>query len=307
VERLDRLKDRVAVVTGAGRGIGAAIAIALAREGASVVVNDIGASVDGQGADQVPAADVVRQIEADGGQAITSFEDVSDHEAARRIIHGAVDAYGKLDIVVNVAGILRDKMIFNLSEQEWDDVIRVHLRGTFNTTKWASKYWREHRNPDGHYRLINFTSGSGLSGAPAQPNYAAAKMGIVGLTFSCAAALRKYGVTSNAIAPQAATRMTDVIPAERQRADHPEDVDDQWNPENVAMPVLYVASEQSDWLNASVIRSQGYQISLYSNPELVRQLTKPSRWEFDELATLMESSFRPAVEGRPKNPWAKVT
>lgn len=304
---MDRLKDRVAVVTGAGRGIGAALAKGLAAEGAAVVVNDIGVTLDGRGQDDGPASQVVKEIVEAGGQAVTSLEDVADHQAARRIVHTAIDTYGKMDILINVAGIIRDRMIFNMSEEDWDAVIRVHLKGTFNTTKWASAYWRELRQPGAHHRLINFTSGSGLSGAPGQPSYAAAKMGIVGLTFSCANALRKYGVTSNCIAPQANTRMIDVIPDDRQRADHPGTTDDQWDPANVALPVNYVASERSDWLNGSVIRSQGYQISLYSNPLLERQLTKPGRWEFDELAELMESSFRPAVEGRPKSPWSAVS
>jgi NAD(P)-dependent dehydrogenase (short-subunit alcohol dehydrogenase family) len=304
---MDRLKDRVAVITGAGRGIGAALAKGLAAEGAAVVVNDYGVSLDGKGQDDGPATQVVQEITEAGGQAVTSIEDVSDHEAARRIVHTAIDTYGKLDILVNVAGILRDRMIFNMTMEDFEAVIKVHLVGTFNTTKWASAYWRSLRQPNAHHRLINFTSGSGLSGAPAQPSYAAAKMGIVGLTFSCANSLRKYGVTSNCIAPQANTRMIDVIPDDRQRDDHPGNEEDQWDPANVALPVSYVASERSDWLNGAVVRSQGYQISLYSNPLLERQLTKPGRWEFDELAELMESSFRPAVEGRPKSPWSAVS
>jgi NAD(P)-dependent dehydrogenase (short-subunit alcohol dehydrogenase family) len=294
----------VAVVTGAGRGIGAAIARSLAAEGAAVVVNDLGVSLDGQGADEGPANDVVKSIVEAGGAAVAAFQDIADHQAARLVVETAVEQFGKLDILVNVAGILRDRMIFNMEEEDWDSVIRVHLKGTFNTTKWASAYWRDLRNPDAQHRLINFTSGSGLLGAPGQPNYAAAKMGIVGLTFSCANALRRYGVTSNAIAPQAQTRMIDVIPQERQREDHPVD-DDQWDPSNVALVVNYVASEASHWLNGSIIRSQGYQVSLYSNPELVRQLVSPHRWDPTDLAGAMEESFRPAVEGRPPTPWAR--
>ena len=175
-----------------------------------MVVNDLGGSVDGEGADDAPAREVVREIEAAGGTAVANFDDVSDYDASEQIIRTALNEYGSLDILCNVAGILRDRMIFNMTEAEWDAVIAVHLKGTFNTSKYASIYWRSERKGD--YRLINFTSVSGLSGSPGQPNYAAAKLGIVGLTYSCANALGRYGVTANAISPGAATRMGDTIP-----------------------------------------------------------------------------------------------
>ena len=196
---------KVAIVTGAGRGIGRSHALLLASEGAAVVVNDLGGGAAGEGADSTPAQQVVDEITAAGGEAIANGADISDPDGAEGLIRAAIDTFGSLDILVNVAGILRDRMIFNMSEQEWDDVIRVHLKGHFNTIKPAAGYWREQRNPEGHYRLINFTSVSGLFGAPGQPNYAAAKMGIVGLTYSCANSLGKYGVTANAISPGAAT------------------------------------------------------------------------------------------------------
>jgi NAD(P)-dependent dehydrogenase (short-subunit alcohol dehydrogenase family) len=172
------LDGRVAVITGAGRGIGASIARLLAANGARVVVNDLGVALDGSGADSAPAKEVVDEIIAAGGDAIVDHSDVTDADAARSLIQTAVDTWGSIDVLVNAAGILRDRMIFNMSEQEWDDVIRVHLKGHFNTTKPAANFWREQRNPDAHYRLINFTSTSGLYGALGQPNYAAAKMGI---------------------------------------------------------------------------------------------------------------------------------
>src|SRR6201993_1360283 len=212
------LDGRVAIVTGAGRGIGRSTAVLLAREGASVVVNDLGGAVDGSGSDTGPAHDVVSEITSTGGKAIASGADVSDHAAAENLIKSAIAEFGRLDVLVNVAGILRDRMIFNMSEQEWDDVIRVHLKGTFNTSKFAAAHWRSLREETAQNRIINFPSVSGLHGAPGQPNYAAAKMGIVGLTMSCANSLAKYGVTVNVISPGAATRMTDSVPTDRRRS-----------------------------------------------------------------------------------------
>ncbi len=207
-----RLDGRVAIVTGAGRGIGRSVARLLASEGASVVVNDLGAALDGSGQDSGPAYDVVAEIEEAGGKAVASGADISSHSAAENLITAAIEQFGRLDVLVNVAGILRDRMVFNMTEQEWDDIIRVHLKGAFNTTKFASAHWRSLRDSSAQNRIINFTSVSGLHGAPGQPNYAAAKMGIVGLTYSSANSLAKYGVTVNAISPGAATRMTDSVP-----------------------------------------------------------------------------------------------
>src|SRR5579864_6438166 len=201
---MGKLDGRVAIVTGSGRGIGAGVARLLAREGASVIVNDLGVALDGSNPDSTPAQQTVNAIKSAGGQAAANTDDIAELAGAERLVRQAIETFGKLDIVVNVAGILRDRMLFNMSEQEWDAVIRVHLKGTFNTAHYAAAYWREQRNPEGHYRLINFTSVSGLHGAPGQPNYAAAKMVIVGLTYSCANGLGRYGVTANAISPGAA-------------------------------------------------------------------------------------------------------
>jgi NAD(P)-dependent dehydrogenase (short-subunit alcohol dehydrogenase family) len=212
------LDGRVAIVTGAGRGIGRSVAHLLASEGAAVVVNDLGGAVDGSGSDAGPAQQEVDEISAAGGRAVASGADVSDHAAAEDLIKTAVSEFGRLDVLVNVAGILRDRMVFNMTEQEWDDVIRVHLKGTFNTTKFASAHWRSLRDESAQNRIINFTSVSGLHGAPGQPNYAAAKMGIVGLTYSSAHSLARYGVTVNAVSPAAATRMTDSVPTDRSLA-----------------------------------------------------------------------------------------
>jgi NAD(P)-dependent dehydrogenase (short-subunit alcohol dehydrogenase family) len=280
-----RLDGRVAIVTGAGRGIGRSVARLLASEGASVVVNDLGVSVDGSGQDTGPAHDVVAEIAEDGGKAIANGADVSDHAAAENLVKTAIEQFGRLDVLVNVAGILRDRMVFNMTEQEWDDVIRVHLRGTFNTTKFASAHWRSLREETAQNRIINFTSVSGLHGAPGQPNYAAAKMGIVGLTYSSAHALAKYGVTVNAISPGAATRMTGTIPADRRRTRL--DVDE-WSPDNVAPIVAYLASERSGWITGRVIHSSGYEVSLYNNPEPVSRLIGAGPWDADALAEQVE-------------------
>ncbi|HYH32829.1 MAG TPA: SDR family NAD(P)-dependent oxidoreductase, partial [Pseudonocardia sp.] len=271
-----RLEGRVAVVTGAGRGIGAGIARLLAAEGAAVVVNDLGVELDGSGADTGPAAQVADAITAAGGTAVSDGGDVSDPQVGERLVRTAVDKFGSLDVLVNVAGILRDRMIFNLAEQEWDDVIRVHLKGHFSTTKPAAAYWREQRNPDGHYRLVNFTSVSGLYGAPGQPNYAAAKMGIVGLTYSCANALGRYGVTANAISPGAATRMTASIPTDRQRGTSAGD--DERSPDNIAPIVAYLASTASDWLTGQVLGARGYEVHLMNKPEPIRHVVSNGPW-----------------------------
>ena len=287
-----RLDGRVAIVTGAGRGIGRSVARLLASEGASVVVNDLGGAVDGSGQDTGPAHDVVAEIAEAGGKAIANGADVSDHAAAENLVESAIEQFGRLDILVNVAGILRDRMVFNMTEQEWDDVIRVHLKGTFNTTKFASSHWRSLREESAQNRIINFTSVSGLHGAPGQPNYAAAKMGIVGLTYSSAHALAKYGVTVNAISPGAATRMTDSIPAVRRRT-RP-DVDE-WSPDNVATIVAYLASERSGWITGRVIHSSGFEVSLYNNPEPVSRLIGTEPWDVDALAEQVERSFGPLL------------
>ena len=291
-----RLDGRVAIVTGAGRGIGRSAARLLASEGASVVVNDLGAAVDGSGHDSGPAHDVVAEIAEDGGKAVANGADISVFAAAESLVQTAIEEFGRLDILVNVAGILRDRMVFNMTEQEWDDVIRVHLKGTFNTTRFASAHWRSLRDSSAQNRIINFTSVSGLHGAPGQPNYAAAKMGIVGLTWSSARALGKYGVTVNAISPGAATRMTDSVPTGRRRT-RP-DVDE-WSPDNVAPIVAYLASERSGWITGRIIHSSGYEVSLYSNPEPVVRIIGTGPWQPDALAEQVERSFGPLLGRAP--------
>jgi NAD(P)-dependent dehydrogenase (short-subunit alcohol dehydrogenase family) len=259
------------------------------------VVNDLGVALDGTAADGGPAQQLVDEITASGGQAIANTDDVSDHAAAETLVRSAIERFGKLDVVVNVAGILRDRMIFNMPVEDWDAVVRVHLRGTFNMCKHAAVYWREVRDPAAHHRLINFTSVSGLHGAPGQPNYAAAKLGIVGLTYSCANGLGRYGVTANAISPLALTRMSDSIPDDRRRQNP--DAGER-SPENVVPAVAYIATEASDWLTGQVIAAGGYRIGLYNRPQVISQIVSNGQpFAIEQAGPLMEQAFRPLVGG----------
>ena len=320
------LDGRVAIVTGAGRGIGRSVAMLLAAEGMYVVVNDLGGALDGSGSDAGPARQVADEIgasgsgiggggasgggasgggasgggasggRASGGRAVASGVDVSDHAAAEDLIKTAISEFGRLDVLVNAAGILRDRMVFNMTEQEWDDVIRVHLKGTFNTTKFAAAHWRAQRDESAQNRIINFTSVSGLHGSPGQPNYAAAKMGIVGLTYSAANSLAKYGVTVNAVSPGAATRMTESVPDGRRRARA--ETADERSPDNVAPLVAYLASERSGWITGRIVHTAGYEVALYDNPHPVIRVVGAGPWSLDALARQVERSFGPIL-GRP--------
>ncbi len=294
------LNDRVALVTGAGRGIGAAVAEGLAAEGAGVVVNDLGVDLEGGGTNAGPAKEVADRIVANGGTAIHDGTNVTDFDGVEAMIQRTVKEFGKLDILINVAGIVRDGMIFKMTEQQWDSVIDVHLKGTFNTTRHASAHWRENRG--GEFRLINFISGSGLFGAPSQPNYAAAKAGIVGLTFSCANALRGYGVTSNLIAPVATTRMTEGLGAQGSFNYSPDNK--QLAPENCVPAIVYMASAQSSWLNRRVVSSGNGKIGLHANFDMQCELEASADdgvWTNEEAAKAMEANFKDAEE--QMNPW----
>jgi NAD(P)-dependent dehydrogenase (short-subunit alcohol dehydrogenase family) len=292
-----RLEGRAVVVTGAGRGIGRSVSKLLAGQGSHVLVNDMGVAVDGVGADTGPAESVVKEIIAAGGTAIANTSDVSDFDSAGAIIQQAIDQFGRLDVLVNVAGILRDKMLFNMTPEEWDGVIRVHLRGTFSMSRHAASHWRDQRNVDGNYRLINFTSVAGLYGAPSQPNYAAAKLGIVGFTYSCANGLARYGVTSNAISPGALTRMSDSIPKDKMNVEGDSESAGVLSPDNVAPAVAYLASVDSGWCTGQVIHAQGTEVGLYSKPHLVRNIVGTEPLTVDQTFETFETSLRPVLDG----------
>lgn len=297
------LEGKVAIITGGGRGIGESISRLFAQHGASLVINDLGTSPDGQGGDEGPAQDLAREIVAAGGKAVADGGDIADVTTGERLVQTAIEKFGKLDIVVNVAGILRDRMIFNLSEADWDAVIRVHLKGHYSTIRPASAYFREQRNPDGNYRIINFTSVSGLQGSPGQPNYGAAKMGIVGLTYSLAQGLSRYGVTANAIAPGAATRLTATVPDEKKLGSTEADSQEA-SPDNIATVALYLATDKSRWITGRVVSAQGYKVGLYANPEEISAFQGEQPWSVDDLGEAIESNFRPLADGLPKSIFA---
>jgi len=292
----DRLKDKVAVVTGAGRGIGRGIAIALAKEGAKVVVNDLGGARDGTGGDAGPAEEVVAEIRADGGEAVVNSDSVAEKEGGERIIQTAVDAYGKIDILVNNAGILRDRMIFNMTSEEWDGVIKVHLYGVFNCSKPASVLMRQQKSG----RIISMSSTSGLIGNAGQANYGAAKAGIAGFTRVAARDLGRYGITVNAIAPAAGTRMTvspEMEEARTRRVERGEISEAQANamrmpgPDDVAPIVVYLATDAAASINGCTFGAVGGRISLYTDPRPIKTIVKEGRWTLDELLRLVPTAL----------------
>ena len=238
-------EGKVVIVTGAGRGIGRGHALEFARQGARVVVNDLGADVDGTGSSTGPAGEVVEEIRAAGGEAIANGENVADWAGARRLVNSAIEAFGGLDVLVNNAGILRDRMVVNMTEEEWDAVINVHLKGTFAPTHWAAAYWREEAKAGDpvNAAIVNTSSGSGIFGNQGQTNYGAAKAGIAAFTIICAQELARYGVRVNAIAPGARTRMTQGL--RPGAAEVPADRFDARAPENVAPTVVWLASDEA--------------------------------------------------------------
>ena len=293
------LEGKTAIVTGAGRGIGRGVALALADQGAKVVVADFGGSVEGMGADKGVADQVVDEIKAAGGTAVADYCDVGDHAQAENLVRHALDEWGGLDILINVAGNLRERMIFNMSEEEWDSVIRVHLKGTYNTTHFASIHWRSERK--GGYRLINFSSGAGINGSAGQPNYAAAKAGLIGFTKSCANALARYGVTANAIAPGAATRMTDRGLANQQATREGDPASERSegtprDPLNVAPVIVYLCSDEGANVSGRVIGASGYQITLYRDMEMERQIFSDGPWNVDDLWRRAKEQLTPHLK-----------
>ncbi len=281
---MGKLDGKVAAVTGGGRGIGRGVSKLLAAYGAAVVVNDLGVTVAGQKETQSPADDVAKEIKAGGGKAVSNHMDIATVDGGEGLINQAIKEFGQLDILVNVAGILRDRMIFNMSEQEWDDVVRVHLKGHYCTMRPASAHMRERK----YGRIINFSSNSAL-GSPGQPNYAAAKAGILGLTYSAANSLAKYGITVNAIMPGAATRMTDTIPAGRMpgATGIPSSESAEGTPRdpaNVAPLVVFLATDDAAQVNGQCFGASGYRITRYTHIVPDRIVSKDGPWTVEKLA-----------------------
>jgi len=284
-EKSKRLEGKVAVVTGAGRGIGRGVAKALAAQGAAVVVADVGAALDGEGEDATPAAQVVEEISELGGRAVASYHSVATMEGGENIVKKAIDEFGRLDIVVTAAGILRDRMLFNMSEQEWDDVMAVHLKGTFSVVQPASQIFKE----QGSGRIVTFSSVSGLYGYGGQSNYGAAKDAIAGFTRVVAKDLARSNVTANAISPGASTRMTDSIPdatRDMRKGEFlpaPEDVLTN-EPDQVAPMIAWLASDAAEGVTGRIFHCVGNRVSLMNSPEQGRSIHKDGRWTLEELA-----------------------
>jgi NAD(P)-dependent dehydrogenase (short-subunit alcohol dehydrogenase family) len=293
-------EGRVVVVTGAGRGLGRAHALAFAAEGAKVVVNDLGVSRHGEGVGESPADEVVAEIRAAGGEAVADGSDVADWDQAGELVARAVDAFGQLDVLVNNAGFLRDRMLSSITEEEWDAVIRVHLKGHMAPTRHAIDHWRARskagEDPQG--RIVNTSSGAGIMGSVAQGNYSAAKAGIVGLTLVESAELGRYGVTANAIAPAARTRMTEEVFADTMAA--PEDgAWDAMAPENVSPLVVWLGSLDSAGVTGRVFEVEAGKIGVADGFQHGPTADKGARWEPGEVGDAVRDLLAEAPEPAP--------
>ena len=286
---------RVVIVTGAARGLGRAHALEFARQGAKVVVNDLGVDLDGTGASSEAANEVVDAITAAGGEAVANADDIADWDGAARLVRTAIDTFGGLDVVVNNAGFVRDRMFANAAEDEWDAVVRVHLKGHFAPARHAAAYWRD-RSKAGESvdaRIVNTSSGAGLLGSVGQAAYSAAKAGIAALTLVQASELGRYGVTANAIAPSARTRMTEGVFAERMQA--PTSGFDAMDPANVAPLVVWLGSAESKDVTGQVFEVAGGEISLADGWRTGPRLDKGGRWSPDEVGAAVADLLKKAV------------
>jgi len=290
---------RVVIVTGAGRGIGRAHALEFARQGAKVVVNDVGASLAGDGGSDGPAGEVVRAIRAAGGEAVGNGNDVSSFAGAAHLVQSAVDAWGRLDTVVNNAGIVRDRMIVSMGEAEWDAVMAVHLKGTFALTHHAGNYWRERAKAGETVdaRIVNTSSGAGLAGSVGQANYSAAKAGIAVFSLVAAVELARYGVSVNAIAPSARTRMTETAFADMMAK--PAEGFDAMDPDNIAPLVVWLGSNESAGVTGRVFELAGGHISVAQGWLPGPQADKGARWEPSELGDVVRKLLVVAAEPQP--------
>jgi NAD(P)-dependent dehydrogenase (short-subunit alcohol dehydrogenase family) len=290
---------RVVIVTGAGRGIGAAHALEFARQGAKVVVNDIGGALDGSGSDATPAQEIVDRIRADGGEAVASYDDVTDWDAAARLVQSAVDTFGRLDTLVNNAGAVRDRMFVNMSADEWDAAIRINMRGHFCPSRHAAAYWRDEAKAGNAVdaRIVNTSSGAGLMGSVGQANYGAAKAAIAALTLIQAAELARYGITANAIAPSARTRMTEAV-----FADMMAEVDsgfDAMAPENIAPLVVWLGSNESADVSGRVFEVEGGKISVADGWQHGTPTDRGRRWDPAEIGAAVRDLLKNAPNPAP--------
>ena len=301
-----RLEGRVAIVTGAGRGIGRSVAKLLAEEGAAVVVNDLGGAVDGSGVSATPAQQVVKEIQDAGGQAVVSSDSVAEFDTAAKIVKTAIDSFGQVDVLCHVAGILRDRMVFNMTEEEWDSVLQVHLYGAFNMVRHIVPHMINQK----YGRIVLFSSGSGL-GASGQANYASAKEGMVGFSRALSRELAPYDISVNAVYPGGATRMTATIPETTQQlrqqqraaasAGAPTGMTTQGSPilgppeardpENNAPKAVYLCTEAGGAITGQVIGTSGWPMTLYSPRHVIKSIHKNGRWSLDELDDLIPISL----------------
>jgi NAD(P)-dependent dehydrogenase (short-subunit alcohol dehydrogenase family) len=279
----------VVVVTGAGRGIGREHALEFARQGAKVVVNDLGSNTDGTGSSAGPAGEVVDEITAMGAEAIANGDDVSDFDGASRMIRSAIDTFGRIDTLVNNAGILRDRMLVNMTPDEWDAVIRVHLRGTFAPTRAALDFWRERSKAgeDNDARIVNTTSPSGIYGNVGQTNYGAAKAGIASFTIIAAMEVARYGVTVNAIAPAALTRMTENLGMGQRAADIPAEEFNPLSADNISPIVVWLGSSESAGITGRVFNVMGGHLSVAEGWVEGPAADKDGRWDPAELTGIV--------------------
>lgn len=292
---------RVVIVTGAARGLGRSYALAFAKEGASVVVNDIGASLAGDGRDTSAADSVVEEIKAAGGKAVANYDDITDWDAAKRIVQTAIDTFGDLHVVVNNAGIVRDRMFVSATLEEWDATMHVHLRGHFCVSRHAVDYWRAQQKAGKAVdaRIINTTSGAGLQGSIAQSAYATAKGGIATLTLVQAAELGRYGITANALAPAARTRMTEGAFADKMaKVEEGFDVQD---PDNIAPTVVWLGSEQSKHVTGCVFELEGGRITIEDGWDLGPTIDKNAKWEPAEVGNAVNDLL--AKRKQPRKVW----
>ena len=290
---------KVAIVTGAGRGIGREEALLLAKEGAAVVVNDVGGARSGEGADKAPAQEVVDEITAAGGKAVANYDDISSWAGGEAVVNQAVKELGGLDVLVNNAGILRDKMSFNMTEEEWDAVIKVHMKGHFCPSHFAAAYWRQKSKDSGesvNAKIVNTASESGLYGNAGQLNYAAAKAGIAAMTIVLARELERFGVRANAIAPVALTRLTEDLMG---GAQDNEQAKANLDPANVAAGVAWLASDLSDGVNGQVLKIQGGLLQIITGWRPVSNVKTDEPWTIEDIAKRKGELFANSEPGIP--------